>query len=321
MASDDQFELPDLQKLITDEAKIQAAEKGADIHCPYCGARNPAGSETCTQCGGDLKEATTRQTGQVLGAFQKESVPEIVCPSCGQKVKAGSERCPNCGGSLIRPKEKMEAPSARAKRPVWLIALISFLVIVCVGSLIYFIYQSSRTTDLRAEVTDVSWQRAIAIEQLMPVTLEAWEEQLPSDAENVQCSDEYRETSSMPAAKATEVCGTPYTVDQGSGVGKVVQDCQYLVYDSYCTYTAQAWQEVNQVTAEGNDLQPAWPEYARGQDQREGDRQELYLVVLVADDKIYNYRLSDPVEYALYKPGSEWTITVNGFDEITSIEK
>ena len=320
MSTDDQFELPDQQTLITDEAQIQAAKKGADIHCPYCGARNPAGSAICTQCGGDLKDAAARQAGQVLGAFQKEPTPDIVCPSCGEKVKAGSERCPNCGGDIARPKEKPAAPPARSKMPAWLIALIAVLVVACISSVVYFFVQGSRTTDLRAEVTDVSWQRIIAIEQLMPVTLEAWEENMPAEAENIQCGDRYRGTSSEPVAKATEVCGTPYTIDQGSGVGKVVQDCQYQVYESYCTYTALAWQEIDQVIAEGRDAQPVWPEFVLNQEQREGDRQEYYLVVLVAEDEIYNYRPNDPAEFERYQPGSEWTIKVNGFGEITSVE-
>jgi DNA-directed RNA polymerase subunit RPC12/RpoP len=50
------FELPNHQVLITDEAAKAKAAAGADIHCPYCGTRNPAGTKTCSHCGGDLTE-------------------------------------------------------------------------------------------------------------------------------------------------------------------------------------------------------------------------------------------------------------------------
>ncbi|MGQ9683479.1 MAG: zinc finger protein [Anaerolineae bacterium] len=32
------------EQLLTDQAEIARAVSGADVHCPYCGARNPAGS-------------------------------------------------------------------------------------------------------------------------------------------------------------------------------------------------------------------------------------------------------------------------------------
>ena len=51
-----QFELPAEQKFVTDEKSINAAKAGADIHCPFCGTRNPATAKTCSQCGGDLIE-------------------------------------------------------------------------------------------------------------------------------------------------------------------------------------------------------------------------------------------------------------------------
>ncbi len=42
-------------------AKIASA--GADIHCGFCGTRNPATATICSQCGADLKEGKARQAG------------------------------------------------------------------------------------------------------------------------------------------------------------------------------------------------------------------------------------------------------------------
>jgi predicted nucleic acid-binding Zn ribbon protein len=67
---DVQFEQPERQELITDKEVETKAEAGADIHCPFCGTRNPAGAKICSQCGGDLVEGRKRETGHVVGAYQ-----------------------------------------------------------------------------------------------------------------------------------------------------------------------------------------------------------------------------------------------------------
>src|SRR5512134_2733500 len=61
-----QFHLPSEQKLVKDEAALKAAQAGADIHCGFCGARNPANAETCSQCGADLREGKKRESGREL---------------------------------------------------------------------------------------------------------------------------------------------------------------------------------------------------------------------------------------------------------------
>jgi hypothetical protein len=147
----------------------------------------------------------------------------------------------------------------------------------------------------------------------------AWESSLPAEAANISCTDRYRENSRIPAPKSTEVCGTPYTIDEGSGAGKVVQDCEYRVYDSYCEFTVLEWQVVSQASAEGHDLQPYWPELSLSGDQREGERAERYLVRFEADGRMYNYIVDEPALFAQFTPGSAWTLKINAFGEINEI--
>ena len=118
---------------------------------------------------------------------------------------------------------------------------------------------SNRTSDVTASVSDLRWQLSIDILEQQPVQKSAWSEDVPSQAQDVACRDEYKETSSNPAPKSTEVCGTPYTVDVGSGAGKVVQDCEYRVYASYCDFTVLDWVVVNTAVAQGSDNNPQWP--------------------------------------------------------------
>lgn len=51
------------QQLLTDAEKIRRAKAGADIHCGFCGTRNPAGAAACSQCGADLNQGAKRSTG------------------------------------------------------------------------------------------------------------------------------------------------------------------------------------------------------------------------------------------------------------------
>lgn len=321
MAQGDQFELPDEQKIIQDEKTIDAAKKGADIHCPYCGARNPAGSEACIQCGGDLKEGAARTAGQVLGAHQAGPAPQIDCPYCKAKISPKVQRCPNCGGDLA-PKEAKPAasPTPKTKLPAWMIAVLAGVLILCCGVAAVIAALSFRTEEVRAQVQDISWQRSIAILEERLVEQEAWEGNLPSGAQSVACRNEYRQTSSNPVPNSTEVCGTPYTVDKGSGVGEVVQDCEYRVYDSYCEFQVLQWTVVEQAVAQDNDLQPYWPDLNLTASQREGERVEKYIVTFIAEGKSYTYETSDPSEFSQFSPGSEWTLSVNALGGITSIK-
>jgi hypothetical protein len=108
-------------------------------------------------------------------------------------------------------------------------------------------------------------------------------------------------------------------VDQGSGYGKAVQDCRYEVLADWCQYRTTAWVTIEPLVLEGADLNPRWPAATLGQNQRAGDRTEVYKVTLTANDRIYTYRPADAQEYARFTPGSRWTLTVNGFGGVTSI--
>lgn len=320
MAVEDSFNLPEEQKIVTEEEKLAAAKKGADIHCPYCGTRNPAGTEICAHCGGNLKEGTARPSGQVLGAHSTQAAPEINCPYCSARVKASTERCPSCGGDLNRPTTASGQPAVQPKKmPIWVIIAGILFLVVCIGAFAAFAIRGSQTESVAARVQDVYWERSIEILEERPVQYSSWEDSLPADAEGVICEDRYRFTSNYAVPQSTEVCGTPYIVDEGSGVGEVVQDCEYHVYDRYCEFTALEWQVVSQPITRGNDMQPLWPEVYLATNQREGSHFESYSVVFETNQGTFEYPLSESELFYTFTPGSEWNLTINGFGEITAI--
>ncbi len=320
---DVQFEQAAQDEWVTDAAVIERAKKGADIHCPYCGTRNPADAKICSQCDGDLSEdAVRRARGRILGAYKGEPAPDVKCPSCGAMNPATAQQCSQCGAPLPLPaapppKAEPAAPPAKSGPPRWLLAVGALLFLCLCAGLAYLMFS---TNDARGTVQDVEWEYAIGIEAQQPVEYQNWQDQVPAGAEILTCFDEVRYVEENPVPNAVEVCGTPYTVDTGSGVGEVVQDCQYQVYDAMCRYTVLEWQEVDRAVASGRDFQPDWPAVALAAGQREGERNATFIVIFQADGKNYTYKPGSLEEFRQFQPGSTWTLTVNKLGNVVDVE-
>jgi DNA-directed RNA polymerase subunit RPC12/RpoP len=298
------------ETLITDEARIAAAKAGADIYCAYCGAANPATAKVCKQCGADLAEGKAGASGQVLGALHSEAAPDVKCPSCGAANPATAFKCSQCGAPLDRPAPAPTppaTPAGRSRMLPFLLAGAAVIVILVIAA----IALGSRRTSVVGEVSQVNWRRAIAVEALVPVTLEAWKDEIPSGAQMGTCRQEVYKVQDDPAAGAREVCGTPYVVDQGSGYGEVQQDCRYEIYADRCLYQSTAWRPIAPIVLTGADLNPAWPSQALEQNQRATGRSENYSVTFDVDGKTYAYHPANQAEYARFSPGSQWRLKVN----------
>lgn len=320
MSETDKFELPAQQELIKDEAVIAKAERGPDVTCKYCGARNPADAKNCSQCSADLTDATTRKAGEVLGAFSAEKKPDVKCPSCGAMNPATALKCGNCAGSLApRPVDRAQAVPAAAPAKVnslpVLIVIGVLVVAAIVCGLLFF-----RTSDTSAAVQGVQWQRVIEIMEQRPVQHETWRDQIPSSAALGSCELRVRGTQDQPAPNAEKICGTPYTVDTGSGVGKVVQDCQYELKDDWCAYTQQEWTVVDSAIARGTDMSAQWPILNLRANQREGNREEAYVVTFSSDGKEYQMAVANASELLKYAAGSRWKLKVNALGSVVAAE-
>jgi hypothetical protein len=174
--------------------------------------------------------------------------------------------------------------------------------------------------ELTGTVQSAHWERAVQIEALRDVTRETWQDEVPADARLGACTEKYHHTQPEPAPRATEVCGTAYTVDTGTGHGEVVQDCEYRVYDDWCEYVVKDWLVVDTLMLSGNDLAPSWPEIPVAADQRAGGRSESFQVVFVTEDRTFTHELSDADRFRQYEIGSRWVLHTNKLGGITSIE-
>ena len=317
-----QFVQPLQTELIKDDEQIKKAQAGADIHCAFCGARNPAGTKVCTNCGADLVEGKRREAGRVVGSFQEKTGEKIKCPACGEVNPAINQRCSNCGSPLTTP-QSAPVPAApvvptqsKGMKPVVLFGIIGAALLCFIVTLALIF----RTNDETSIVVAREWQRAVVLEQYGPVTRQDWRSEIPVEGNIETCQERQRSTSSEPVLGSREVCGTPYTVDEGSGFGKVVQDCVYEVYEDYCSYEVDDWSSVDQIVVQGSNNLPAWPDAQIQSNQRLGDRSETYEITFDSDGTTRTYNTSDNQIYQQATVGSQWILTLNGLGAIVDIQ-
>ncbi len=317
---DVEFVQPVDRAIITDDQKVTEATRAPDIHCPYCNARNQADAQNCRNCGAPLTGGAQRQAGRVVGAYGDSPVKPIQCPACGTENPGDATRCTRCGAGLV-PGPALEAqvqpPNAAASgcsRTMIVVAIVIGFV------LLLFLYLATRTSATVGVVSDVTWQRRVAVESLVPVRREAWLTEIPAGVAVGQCRSEVVRTQDEPAPNSVEVCGTPYTVDQGTGFGKVVQDCQYQVYADRCQYTVEEWKAVDTLVTSGEGIVPsAWPALTVTEKQRPGGRSEEYVVVFETDGANYEYVIKNPAEAAQFTEGSRWSLEINTFGVLTDV--
>ena len=279
---------------IKDEALIRMAKAGPDIHCPYCGTRNPGTAKLCSKCGGELSlGGKARATGTRIRTISEASAKEQ------PPVSTPVPPIPQTSPPVSAPRKKLS--------PILIVIPILVIIACLIGA--YFLFFKSE--DMDATVTGVEWERSIVVEAYRESTTSDWWDQIPDDAEILGCSEEYRYSSDEWEPNSTEVCGEAYVEDTGTGVGEVVQDCTYEVYDQYCEYTVMTWQQVRTETESGTDLSPFWPAVNLASDERTSTETETYRIIFATSKRDYTYSTSDLGLFLEATPGSKWVIEVN----------
>ncbi|HXF85684.1 MAG TPA: zinc ribbon domain-containing protein [Anaerolineales bacterium] len=308
-----QFELPAEGKFVSDEVARRVAEAGADIHCAFCGTRNPADATTCSQCGADLKEGKRREAGRIMQAPPAQ--PKVVkCDNCGSENPSNNATCSNCGSPLPRMVVPQMATSATAgtgkptvkKKTNWLLVggVLATLAVCCLAIGALFLFPAS---SVEATVISVHWQTSVPVQEIQPVRYTNERGSPPSNAYDVSCHDESR-----------EVCEQK-TIDRGNGYSEVVEECE-TVTDTFCSYTVDEWQTVQTYTLEGNDLQPIYESPSLTSEQRLGDPSEEFTVTFSTEKGEKTYSPTTIAEFQQFTIGSTWTLKLNALGGVVSVE-
>jgi hypothetical protein len=314
-----QFELPSEQKFVTDEASVKTAKEGPDIHCPFCGTRNPASAKTCAQCGGDLLEGKARESGRIMQVPLAAQPKIIKCDNCGTENPSSNSVCSNCGSPLpkavIAPAMAPQAATgigvgklaAPKKTNRLLIGGFLAAVAICcvvVGALFFFPSKS-----VQATVIDVHWQTSVPLQEIRPVDYSNESGSPPSGAYDVSCRDESR-----------EICEQK-TIDQGNGYSEVVEEC-HTESEQYCSYTVDEWTTIQTYTLDGNDLQPIYEDPSVSSGQRLGEEsEELNVTFSTADGEQETYSPSTVSEFQQFTIDSTWTLKMNALGGVVGVEQ
>lgn len=311
-----QFELPSEQKLVTDEEQIKAAQGGADIHCPFCGTRNPATAKTCSQCGGDLIEGKAREAGREMQL--PPPLPKVIkCDNCGAENPSSNSVCSNCGSPLpkvsaiqaapLRPVMGMKpaAPFAAKKKPNLLLigGILAALAVCCIAAAALFLPSKS----VQATVVDVHWETSVPVQEIQSVRHSDESGSPPSDAYNVSCYDD-----------SHDVCENK-TIDKGNGYSEVVEEC-HTETQQYCSYTVDEWTTIQSYPLEGNDLRPIYDSPSISSAQRLGSPSENLTVVFSTPEGEETYSPNSVSEFQQYAIGSTWTLRMNAVGSVVSVQ-
>jgi hypothetical protein len=312
-----QFELPAEQKLVTEEDQVKAAQAGADIHCPFCGTRNPATASTCSQCGGDLTGGKAREAGRVMQAPPPQ--PKVVkCPHCGNENAGTNTVCSNCGSPLPGAAAAQAASSAgsqavrpKTKKPNWLLigGIAGLLIVCCIAIAAIFGLLVIPTKSVQATVTDVHWQTSVPLQEIHAVDYNNEPGSPPSDAYDVSCHNDSK-----------DVCEQK-TIDKGNGYSEVVEDC-HTETQKYCSYSVDEWTTIQTYTLDGNDLQPVYDTPSIASNQRLGDANEdLTVTFSTKDGEQKNYSPDTVSEFQKFIIGSSWTLKMNALGGVTGVNQ
>jgi hypothetical protein len=300
------------EKIVTDEKAVAAAKAGADIHCGFCGTRNPGNAVTCSQCGGDLKEGKARQAGQVLQAAPP-APKAITCANCGTENSNSARMCKKCGAPLkqaepapVQAPERSSAGAPTKKVNGWIFAGIGALFLICCIAAVWFFAIPSKSA--KGTVTGLQWETSVPVQEMQAVNYSNKSGSAPSGAYNVSCrTDDH------------EVCEDK-TVDQGNGFAEVVKEC-HTESEQYCDYTMDEWKTIQTYTLNGNDNSPVYEKPNLTNNQRTDSPTETLTVNFSTPNGEKNYTAGSVSEFQQFEIGSTWTLKMNAMGGVMSVEK
>jgi hypothetical protein len=303
-----------------EEEKAEAIGRNPDWVCSFCQSLNSDKAKFCTSCGAsrESSEANYFQMHEALQAREE-----------------------------ARKEPKQQAPVRQTKKRSLLPIL---LIIAAVAALVMFLNSSKTRGDFQVE--SISWNRVIDIEENRMFQESGWS--LPSGAEVTgqqrelhhydSVLDHYENREVQRSRQVVDHYEQYYTyTDMGNGTYEEVSHDRPVYRTEYYTETVREpvyrqvpnyqtkyyyniwrWTSSRQAVAGGTDHEPAWPETNLAENEREGQRAEVYRIVVkdTKSGKNTTYRMKE-AEWMQVNPGDGLYITAKrtGADAYISNEK
>ncbi len=276
-----------------DEEKAKTINRNPDWYCSFCNSLNSDNAAFCSNCGA-TREASESNYFEMLKKKQEREATKA------QPAAAQAQAAPKRG----------------SRKPL----LIAAVVILAIIGL--FTYLNGNKTSGDLTVTALSWTREIQIEENREFSESGWE--LPAGAEQTgtrreihhydQVLDHYESVEVQRSRRVQDGYETYYEyVDRGNGYyeeverqrpvyrteyyTETVQEPVYVSVPRYATkyyYNIWRWTESREVTASGEDQNPAWPGVELAEKEREGERREQYrFTVKDKDGRETTYEIAE----------------------------
>ena len=256
-----------------DEEQEKYFSKNPDWYCSFCNSLNSDNAEFCGNCGASRADSESNYFEMLKKKKELEAAETSTQPQ-------------------VHTQEK------RSRRPL----IIFLAILIAIVSLFVWMNGSKTAGDLK--VTAVNWVRNINVEENRMFSESGWT--LPSGAEQTDARreihhydnvlDHYEYVDVQRSRQVVDHYETYYTyTDNGNGsftevpherpvytteyYTETVKQPVYVQVPRYETkyyYNIWRWTPSRDVTASGEDHNAAWPEVTLGENEREGQKTEVY---------------------------------------------
>ncbi len=226
---------------------------GADVACGSCGTYNSRAAKCCTNCGGALSPDRVVMTRQEQVYAEGQAYQGETAAAARAEFRTGQAAPPAVAGGL-------GAPQSGKKRRFWLLGCAGvLLVVVAVVAFVMWLFRSEAT---QVTVTEVRWERSIAVEKREVVTATAWCDELPPGARELERTRAPRGREQVADGEDCQL----RKVDRGDGTFVEKRTCKPRTKNQtrmsdQCRYKAEEWRVARTETAQGATNQGArlWP--------------------------------------------------------------
>lgn len=284
--------------------------------CPYCGQKGIGGLEKhCPACGHPQDADTKFYLGQEIKYIDSEQAKEYgqgadwICDYCGNMNRVHYKYCSGCGApregseqDYFHRKEKqftkLEEQPVRSGRRWGLLGILVAMIAIAV--------LLAMPKSASAEITEMTWNRAIDIESIVTVDESNWS--VPSGGEVYDEKQEIMSYKQVVDHYETVTREVPVQVydgedyhteyqDNGDGTftehtystpryrteweTEVTREPVYRQDPVYATkyyYKIDRWMPVRSVETSGDTKDPVWGEVKLAKKEREGNRYETYTL-------------------------------------------